>query len=82
MLDDDEGVDCGFEDVRGGWREEGFEEVFAGLSAVPCGTETESEAFQISDVGQWMNKEVSERWKQTIVRNPTINLACHYHLRI
>ena len=45
--DDDEGVDCGFEDVRGDWGEEGFEEVFAGLSAVPCGTETESEAFRI-----------------------------------
>ena len=45
--DDEEGVDCGFEDVRGGWGEEGFEEVFSGLSAVPCGTESESEASRV-----------------------------------
>jgi len=45
--DEDEGVDCGFEGVRGGWGEEGFDEVFAGLGAVPSGAETESEASRV-----------------------------------
>ena len=78
MPDDDEGVDCGFKDVRGGWGEESFEEIFAGLSAVP---KPNRRLFEFG-VGQWMIKEVSERWKQTIVRNPTLNLGCHYQLRI
>ena len=39
--DDEDRVDCGFEDVRG------VKEVFAGLSAVPWGAETESEAFLV-----------------------------------
>ena len=43
--DDDEGVDCGFGDVRGNWGEEGFKEVFAGLSAIPWGADTESGGF-------------------------------------
>ena len=47
MLDYEEGVDRGFEDVRGNWGEEGFKEVFSGLSAVPWGAVTESEAFLV-----------------------------------
>jgi len=45
--DEDEGVDCGFEGVGGGWGEDGFDEVFVGLGMVPLGTETEYEAFRI-----------------------------------
>lgn len=41
---DEEGVDCRFEDVRGAWGEESFEKVFAGLGTVPWGAETELEA--------------------------------------
>ena len=61
--DDEDRVDCGFEDVRGDWGEEIFKEVFAGLSAVPWGAETESEAFLV-----WcepMNEQRGERTMET-----------------